>query len=149
MGETVRPPAKVLCIPLRDEADEVASRMLAQLLVAEGFHVDIEAADALTSEVVDRVAEFASDVVVISILPPIAPRDSLLLWKRLRSRFPDLPLVVGFWTSNTGEALIPAEHDQATKIAVTLAEAVALVRTMAVQRQLSAKPPTSETRTAG
>ncbi|HEY3391367.1 MAG TPA: AI-2E family transporter, partial [Lacipirellulaceae bacterium] len=76
--------ARVLCIPLRDEADETAAQMLAQLLAAEGFAVETEAAASLTSELVDRVATTASDLVVISILPPISPRDSRLLWKRLR-----------------------------------------------------------------
>ena len=38
---------RVLCIPLRDQADEAASHMLAQLLVAEGFDVVTEGAKSL------------------------------------------------------------------------------------------------------
>ena len=73
------PPACCAC-PLRDQADEAAARMLAQLLTAEGLHVETGGADSLTGEVVDRVASDDIDVVVISILPPITPRDSRLLW---------------------------------------------------------------------
>ncbi len=88
------PTARVLCIPLRDLADEATSHMLAQLLVAEGFDVVTEGVKSLTSEVVDRVADSNSDIVVISIVPPIRSRESRLLWKRLRSRYPHLPIVV-------------------------------------------------------
>jgi predicted PurR-regulated permease PerM len=132
--------ARVLCIPLRDEADETASHMLAQLLVAAGFDVVTEGAKSLASQVVDRVADSQSDVVVISALPPLQPRDSRLLWKRLRNRYPDLPIVVGFWTSSQSKDGLPApENDPGSKVATTLSEAVSLVRAMAVQRNISAK----------
>ena len=75
-----------------------------------------------------------SDIVVISILPPITPRDSRLLWKRLRTRYPDLPIVVGFWTaSNAKELLAEPEEDSASKVATKLSEAVAAVRSIAAQ----------------
>src|SRR5262245_35230010 len=40
--------ARVLCVPLRDQADEAAARMLAQLLTAEGLQVETGGADSLT-----------------------------------------------------------------------------------------------------
>jgi methylmalonyl-CoA mutase cobalamin-binding subunit len=114
--------------------------MLAQLLVAEGFDVVTEGAKSLASQVVDRVADSESDVVVISAMPPLQPRDSRLLWKRLRNRYPDLPIVVGFWTSSDNKNGLPSpDDDTVSKVATTLAEAVSLVRTMAVQHNLSAK----------
>ncbi|HEX5472350.1 MAG TPA: AI-2E family transporter [Lacipirellulaceae bacterium] len=134
------PTARVHCIPLRDQADEATSHMLAQLLVAEGFDVVTERVKSLTSEVVDRVSDSKSDIVVISILPPIRSRESRLLWKRLRSRYPDLPIVVGFWAGATHKEGIPApESNHLSKTATTLAEATALVRSLAAERQLSAK----------
>jgi predicted PurR-regulated permease PerM len=134
------PAARILCVPLRDEADEAASRMLAQLLAAEGFDVDTEDTKSLTSEVVNRVADMDSEVVVISIVPPIGPRESRLLWKRLRSRFPDLPIIVGYWTGSSRKDELPSPEDgSASKVATTLSEAVTLVRSVAAQRNLSAK----------
>jgi hypothetical protein len=130
--------ARILCVPLRDQADEVASRMLAQLLAAEGFQVDTDAPEALTSEVVDHVAKLSIDVVVISILPPIAPRDTRLLWKRLRGKYPELPIIVGFWSGSAIiEPLLPPTQDSATRVATKLSDATALVRSMAAQRKLS------------
>ena len=143
--DTVRPDdesitARVLCIPLRDEADEAASRMLAQLLVAEGFDVIAESYKSLASQVVDKVSESESDVVVISAVPPIRARDSRLLWKRLRNRYPDLPIVTGFWNKATKEDGLPTvDEDSTSKVATTLAEAVNLVRTLAAQRRLTNK----------
>ena len=96
------------------------------------------------------MAKTASDLVVISILPPISPRDSRLLWKRLRSRYPDLPIIVGYWCATAGkEKLEPPEGDRATKVATTLAEAVTLVRTTAAQLKLADHPLPQEARTAG
>ncbi|HEX2474132.1 MAG TPA: AI-2E family transporter [Lacipirellulaceae bacterium] len=141
--------ARVLCIPLRDEADETVVQMLSQLLAAEGFAVETEAAASLTSELVDRVATTESDLVVISILPPISPRDSRLLWKRLRGRYPDLPIIVGFWNSTGAkQSLLPPDNDTVTKVATTLAEAVTLVRNAAVQLKLADTDLSQEARTA-
>jgi predicted PurR-regulated permease PerM len=137
---STNPKARVLCVPLVDEADEAASRMLAQLLLAEGFDVDMQGAKRLTSEVVERVADSESDVVVISVLPPLGPRDSRLLWKRLRSRYPTLPIVVGFWTGNEKkEGLSAPDNDHLSRVATTLSEALGLVRSMAAQQKLTVK----------
>jgi methylmalonyl-CoA mutase cobalamin-binding subunit len=116
--------------------------MLGQLLAAEGFDVVAEGAASLTSELVERVAETSSDLVVISILPPISPRNSRLLVRRLRDRYSNLPIVMGFWNSaGMKESLAPAEDDSATKLATTLAEAVALIRNTAAQLRLVQEEP--------
>jgi hypothetical protein len=131
---------RVLCVPLRDEADETVTHMLAQLLAIEGMHVETKTADSLTSEIVDQVAKLDIGLVVISILPPITQRDSRLLWKRLRSRYPDLPIVVGFWSGTTSSKVIaPPENDVTSRVATSLAEAISLVRSIAAERQLAAK----------
>ncbi len=131
------PPAKVLVIPLRDHADEVTSRMLAQLLTAEGFMVDRSEHGALTSEVVDRVASGDANLVIISVLPPIRPRDSRLLWKRLRQAYPQLPIIVGYWVGpEATESLLPPPGDHESRIATTLADAVKLARGAAAKLQI-------------
>jgi hypothetical protein len=128
--------ARILCVPLRDQADAAAAQMLAQLLAMDGFQVHTDAPESLSGEVVEHVAELASELVVISILPPIAPRDSRLLWKRLRNRYPSLPIVVGYWNSaHSTDPLEPPESDAQTRIATTLADAVAMVRSTAAQLQ--------------
>ncbi len=80
--------SKVLCIPLRDDADETCGRMLAQLLSLEGLKCEVASSDSLSNEMVERIETLGADVVVISILPPIAQRETRLLWKRLRLAVP-------------------------------------------------------------
>jgi hypothetical protein len=132
------PTEHILCVPLRDEADEIASHMLGQLLSAEGFQVETDAAESLTGEIVDHVGKSECDLVVISILPPIRPRESRLLWKRLRQRFPELPIIVGYWIGAEADGTMPRLHaDESSKLATTLAEAVRLVRSTTAQRRVS------------
>jgi predicted PurR-regulated permease PerM len=141
--------ARILCVPLRDQADAAAGQMLAQLLAIDGFQVHVDAPESLSGEVVDHVAKLASELVVISILPPIAPRDSRLLWKRLRNRYPNLPIIVGYWNhAQSTEPLDPPEGDAQTKIATTLAEAVAMVRSTAAQLQSTGHEPPREIHSA-
>jgi methylmalonyl-CoA mutase cobalamin-binding subunit len=130
--EPPQPTARVLCIPLRDDADEMAAKMLVQLLTAEGFPAISGTIESLTSEVVEQVAESESDIVVISVVPPIAPRDSRLLWRRLRHRYPHLPIVVGFWTAeNDKQSLAEPVEDSASRIVTTLAGALVVIRSLA------------------
>ena len=93
---------RILCIPLRDQADQTTTAMLAQLLKAEGFDITVGSVDSLTNELVDEVAELGSRIVVISILPPCSPRNSRLLYRRLHSRFPDMRVVIGYWNCAAG-----------------------------------------------
>lgn len=114
--------------------------MLAQLLVLEGYQASTGAAKSLTSELVDRVADTDSDVVVISALPPLEPRDSRLLWRRLRNQYPHLPIVVGFWTATTErESLAEPVEDAESRVVTTFAEAITIVRAMAAHIQVAAK----------
>jgi methylmalonyl-CoA mutase cobalamin-binding subunit len=128
-AESVPPPARIFCIPLRDRADRTGTLMLAQLLSAEGFQVDIGSSESLATEVVDQVSNLQSDTVVISMLPPVAPRQTRLLWRRLRTRYPQLPIVIGCWkASNDGSLFRQFGVDDESHVVTTLAEAMAAVR---------------------
>jgi hypothetical protein len=49
-----------------------------------------------------------------------------------------LPIIVGYWIGpNATESLLPPPGDAASKVATTLEEAVALVRSTAAQRKLA------------
>ena len=126
------PRARVLCIPLRDEADKTAGLILAQLLDAAGAEAVIAPHTSLTSERVASVVEIEADLVIISVLPPLPQRDSRLLCRRLRRQYPSLPIIVGFWEgAGTREShqLLAAKGDG--EIVTTLAEAVDRARAIA------------------
>ena len=99
-GASSRAPRRqLLCLPAHDEADALAGRMLvaaaAERGVAEGRTVDC----ALAGELLAAVETAAPTVVCVSALPPTAALHARYLCKRLRARFPTLPVVVGLWQS--------------------------------------------------
>ena len=125
---------KVLCIPLRDEADGASATMLNQVLSLEKFAVELASVGALTGELVDSVEELKANMVIISVLPPFPPRNSRLLSRRLRDRYPSLPIIVGFWSGSAGQELqerLAAADDAET--VTTLIAAVDRVRAIASQ----------------
>ena len=129
LSEPEPPSARILCIPLRNRADRLGTLMLAQLLAAEGFHVDLGSSESLATEVVDQVTTLESDMVVVSMLPPVAPRQTRLLWRRLRSRYPQMPIVIGCWqASNEGSLFRQFGADHQSHVVTTLAEAMAAIR---------------------
>jgi hypothetical protein len=90
------PGPRILCLPARSEADEIASLLLAQVLEARGCLVQAVSIASLTSGI-DLVEQYKPDLVCISATPPAAVMHGRYLCKRLRGRFPALPLVVGLW----------------------------------------------------
>ena len=92
---------QILCLPARDEADEIAGMMFAQVLERNGFKAEAVSVTALASEMVELVGEKKADIVVLSALPPAAVEHARYLCKRLRQQYPELKVVIGLWTSKT------------------------------------------------
>lgn len=88
----------VLCLPARDDSDEIVALMLAQLLATRGYCSHTATADALASEMVEMVEGRKIDVVVVSAMPPGAITHARYLCKRLHTRYSDIAMLVGLWT---------------------------------------------------
>jgi predicted PurR-regulated permease PerM/methanogenic corrinoid protein MtbC1 len=88
----------ILCIPARDEADEISGMMMAQILTQEGYSAEYVSVDKLASEYIELVEKKKVEVVIVSALPPAAATHARYIVKRLRTRFPDLKIIVGLWT---------------------------------------------------
>ena len=124
----IAPPApalEALGCPARDEVDAAALRMLAGRVAADGVRLEVADADLLAAEVLERVAATEPGVVVVASLGASPLGHARYLLKRLRARFPDLPLVAACWSvpddvDATSAALIDAG---ATDVATTLGEA--------------------------
>ena len=130
---------RVLCLPARDEADEITGMMLGQLLEAKGVPVVLVSTQSLSGEMLLQVSEEQPGVVCVSALPPLAATHARYLCKRLRPKFPTLKIVVGLWqtkgsTKKAEERLLETGIDQ---FVTTLAEATEqLVQLVASQRLL-------------
>lgn len=88
---------KGLCVPARDEGDELAALMLVQLLRLDGYTAEVTSADLLASELIAEIAQHEPDVVCISALPPSTVRHARYLLKRMTEHYPELPVVLGLW----------------------------------------------------
>jgi hypothetical protein len=132
-----RSPLRVLCVPLRDQADDIAAAMLAKLLVREGIVIEQSAVASLTGELVDLVEELKVDLVVLSIIPPLPPRSSRLLCRRLHDRYPQLPVVIGYWGGGKAEEIRRRLADNESEVFTTLSDAVERVRAIAARPRLA------------
>jgi len=89
----------ILCLPARDVADEIGAMMMAQVLEREGYCAEYASVDKLASEYLEIVERKGVQVVIVSALPPGATTHARYIVKRLRSRFPEVKIVVGLWTN--------------------------------------------------
>lgn len=122
-------PARILCVPTRDDADEIAGIMLAQLLRAEGLQADSIPLERDSQ--LGAIAEAAQpDVVFLSGLPPFARGRSRRVYNTLRSRYPNLRIMIGLWNyrDDPVEAAKQISRSEVSEAAKSLAEAVTQVK---------------------
>jgi predicted PurR-regulated permease PerM/CheY-like chemotaxis protein len=130
---------RVLACPARDDIDAAALRLLAGRLHPDGVRVELADPGTLTAEVLERVATSEPGVVVVASLAQPGLAHARYVLKRMRARFPDLPLVAACWSPpDDTEAACAALLDAgASDVATTLGEA----RERIIQyRQVRAEP---------
>src|ERR1700680_2554810 len=116
---------RVVCIPARDEADEIVGIMLTQLLERAGYHAQAISIGT-TAEMLAQVKEATPDIVCISALPPFALLHARDLYKRVRSNVPNAKIIVGLWKFS-GDPIKAADRFNIVgddKLAITLAQTV-------------------------
>jgi len=86
----------ILCIPARDEADEIVGTMLAQLLQRAGHQA--ECLEVGNSEhMLAQIPRQKPDIVCISALPPFAIPAVRALYGRMHGQNPNQKIIVGLW----------------------------------------------------
>jgi len=123
------PSVIVLCLPAHDEADEIVGLMLAQLLEFKGQRAIAVSQVSLAGEVLELVQEHEAGTVCISALPPAALAHSRYLCKRLHVKFPELPTVVGLWTSKADpkKSLDRLQRDGPVHLVTSVGAAIAAI----------------------
>jgi predicted PurR-regulated permease PerM len=129
MGHAGTGTLKALCIPVRDETDELGSLMLAQLLEktgAETIAMPVRRAD----EVLATVSAENPDVVFLSGMPPFAMARAHRLYRSLRAQNPQRKIMIGIWNypDDVSKAAQKISRGEELAIATTLAGALAQVR---------------------
>jgi hypothetical protein len=125
-GNPSRP--AILCLPARDEADEIAGTMLAQLLATSGLTVQSVSFTAAASELVELIERHQIGVVCVSATPPAAVMHARHLCKRLHGRFPEVHLVVGLWDAQGDLSKAKDRIDCGATVVATLADAQEHIR---------------------
>jgi predicted PurR-regulated permease PerM len=118
---------RVICFGASDAADEVTAAMLSQLLDLAGY---VALSFSLLPSPVAVLEHFstgdATDIVCVCALPPLAAMHARSLGKELRTRFPELTILVCLWAT-TDPQIERTEKLVGEKVVSTLAGAMAEV----------------------
>jgi len=119
--------AAALCIVgAHDEADHLAGLAFARVLPLADFDAQVIGHPVLAGEIVDHIAESGAKIVCISAVPPQAAIQAGYLVKRLKSRLPEVKVIVVIWTrEDIARARARLGEAGADKVVSDLREAIA------------------------
>jgi predicted PurR-regulated permease PerM len=142
----VRPTAEtaeqeLVGIATNGNADALILRMLNLLLKPSGKRLTILAATGSPLHISDKVAQLEAGLIVMSHLPPLGLTRTRYLIKRLRARYPEIPMVVGFWNVKADSAQVGEQLRSSSAYHVALS--VAAARTMILDRTVPKVPATA------
>ena len=132
-GSLERQPSalEIVCIPARDEADELVGMMLAQLLQQAGYKASYLAIGTV-DDMLRKVEQGGYRIACVSALPPFAVGQARSLCKRLRAKLPDVAVVVALWQFDGG---VPRAQERAggcaDAVATSLSESLLQIRRLA------------------
>jgi predicted PurR-regulated permease PerM len=125
----------VLCVPAKDEADELAGLMLAQLLSRHGVQTTVLPAKTLAHDVLERVRGHSASILCVSAVAPFGLIAARHLCRRLRREFPERKIVAGLWNVPAGE------KDLQNRLAASTADNMVSSLTQAVEQILPLANP--------
>jgi predicted PurR-regulated permease PerM len=132
----------VACIPARDEADEIASRMLVELLNRRGVAARAFGASALAGECLETVSQAGAKVVCVLSVPPFGYMHARYLCRRLQGQLPECKVVAAILTEREADEIKKREPQlPADELVTSLREALTAVLSLAATK-------TSEPQTA-
>jgi hypothetical protein len=101
----------VVCISASDQADELTTHMLVQLMEQASHQTLHLPAASVSSEILDSLSNEINTVIFISALPPFAFSQARAICQRVRSHLPHNRIVIGLWNT-------PEDPDQAPELAI-------------------------------
>jgi predicted PurR-regulated permease PerM len=88
---------RVLCVPARDEADELTALMLTQLLRQAGFRAETVELTKTSSAVIERIQELRPMAVCLCAIPPGAISSTRRICRILREANVPFTMTAGVW----------------------------------------------------
>jgi predicted PurR-regulated permease PerM len=101
----------VVCVSANDQADELTSLMLGQLMERTSHQTLLLPAASVSGEILDTLAHEPNTVIFINALPPFAFSQARAICQRVRSHLPHNRIIIGLW--NPGE-----DPDQASELTI-------------------------------
>jgi hypothetical protein len=122
-------PVKVMCVPVRDEADELTAIMLAQSLHGGPVHAFPTPVLRLDGLLATAEAE-KPEIVFLCGIPPFGIARSRRLYRSLRAHHAHLKIMIGIWNygDDPAEAAQRITNGEEGRLMTRLSEAVAEVR---------------------
>jgi len=133
-------PLRVLCVA-RTQTDRLGHLMLRAALDHHAFELDIGSSDLLVAETVQHIGQGRADVVCIGSTPSGPARGAKLLCRRLRKRFPKMPIVVARWGTSSAAEIDGLRAAGATGAYATVDELRLTLIAIASARQAPAPVP--------
>jgi predicted PurR-regulated permease PerM len=124
VAAAMAPPLRALGYAANGAGDELALRMLAQVLAGMPIVLELASNHVLASELVEHVRENAYAVVVLADLPPSTTSRTRYLVRKLRAALPDVRIVVARWSHPmlADDTLQPLVDAGASHVSSTLLE---------------------------
>jgi predicted PurR-regulated permease PerM len=89
----------IVCISASDQADELTTQMLVQLMERSHHQTLLLPAASVSGEILDSLANEPNTVVFISALPPFAFSQARAICQRVRLHLPHNRIVIGLWNT--------------------------------------------------
>ncbi|HEX3374547.1 MAG TPA: AI-2E family transporter [Edaphobacter sp.] len=101
----------VVCISASDQADELTTQMLVQLMERAHHQALLLSATSVSGEILDSLSNEPNTVVFISALPPFAFSQARAICQRVRFHLPHNRIVIGLWNT-------PEDPDQTPDLTI-------------------------------
>src|SRR5439155_25016842 len=88
----------VMCVPARDDADELAGLMLQHILARRGIDMKVLSVATIPTDCAECIREEGTRTVCVSALPPAAFIPMRNVCKRLKQAHRGLRIVAGIWS---------------------------------------------------
>nr|UXE45815.1 hypothetical protein Hi04_10k_c5218_00028 [uncultured bacterium] len=135
-------PATVVCIPARDEADELAAVMLSQLAAQRGIAAKALSSEELAGEYLVQVGKEGARIACVQAVPPFGYMHARYLCRRLRAQFPELQVIAAILTERDPEETRKRKPSiDANEVATSLQTALSEILSLASPNTCPANPP--------
>jgi len=125
--------SRLFCVPASARRDELAGGMVANLLHRRGLVAEIAPSTLVSGELVGWVEEAGAEVILLAGVAPTTLYQVRYLCLKLRSRFPELRIVVALRdvTERSRDARIVLRESGADEVVSSIGEAAARIVALA------------------